>query len=109
MHLLDGERNCSDFLHEFRADLVGNRTATRAGHEHARVTGVDADFFFYAPQELQRLFGLLGLVALVVLPKNFVGSRVDDGCFHRRRTHIEPNHELGVMIVRPLGRQWGDL
>ena len=104
MHLLDGERNRRNFLHEFRADLVGDRSAAGAGHEHARVVAVDADFLFDAAQEFERLLRLLGFVALVVLPENLVGRRVDDGRFYRRRTHIEAHHELRVMIVRPLRR-----
>ena len=49
---------------------------------------VDAGFRFHAPQKLQHLFRLLGFVALVVLPENFVGRGVDHNGFHRGRAHV---------------------
>ena len=55
---------------------------------------VDADFGFHAPQELQRLFRLLGFVALVVLPQNLVGRGIDHDRLHRGRADIEPNQKL---------------
>ncbi len=84
MQLLDGERNRGDFLHELGADLVGDTSAARTGHEHAGVVAVDADFGFNAPQEFERLLRLLGLVALVVLPQDLVGVGFHHGGLDRR-------------------------
>jgi hypothetical protein len=44
--------------------------AAGAGHEHARVVAVDADFGLHALEKFERLLRLLGFVALVVLPEN---------------------------------------
>jgi len=70
---------------------------------------IDASFFFHAPQEFQRFLGLLGLMALIVLPQNFVAGSIDDRRFHRCRADVEPNQEFSAMIVRPLRRQRSDL
>ena len=109
MHLFYGERNCRDFLHELGADLFGDAAAARAGHEHAGVVAIDPDFFFHAAQKLQSLFRLLGFVALVILPQNLIGRRVNDGSFHCGRADVEPDQKVSVMVVRSLRRQGGDL
>ena len=100
MQLLHGERNGGDFLHELRVDQVGNARATRAGNEHARVVAVHAHFRLNAAQELQGLFRLPGLVALVILPENFVGRGIDDNGFHGGGTNVEAHHEPCLVIVR---------
>ena len=83
MHLLHGQRNRGDFLHELGADLLGNRAAPGAGHEHAGVVAIDADVGFHAAQKFQRLLRLLGLVALVVLPQDLIRRRIHHHGFHR--------------------------
>ncbi len=100
MHLLDRQRNRRDFLHELRADLLGDGAATGAGHEHARIVAIDADLRLHALEKLQRLLRLLGFVALIVLPKDLVGCGIDDHRLHRGRAHVQPDHELAFMVVR---------
>src|SRR4029079_5747273 len=53
-----------------------------------------------ALQEFKRLLWLLGLVALVILPEHFVASGLHHNSLYRRRTHIETNHELGLVVAR---------
>ena len=84
MQLLDCERNRGDFLHELRANLIADRSAARARHEHARVMRVDADFGLHALQKFQRLLRLLGFVALIVLPQHLIAGSVNHDSFHGR-------------------------
>ena len=109
MQLLHRQRNRRDFLHELRANLLGNPAATGAGHEHARVVPVDADLGLHAAQKFQGLLRLLGLVALVVLPKNLVGRGVHHCRLHRGRANVEAHQKLSVMVVRLLVGSCGDL
>ncbi len=92
MQLLDRQRDGRDFLHELRADQVGQRAATRAGDEDATVVRSDASFVLHALEELQQLLGLLGFVALVVLPDDLVGFGFDDHGLHRGRADIHADH-----------------
>ena len=107
VQLFDGERNCGYFLHEFCADLVGDRAAAGAGHEHAGVVRVDADFGFHALQEFKGLFRLLGFVALIVLPESLIAGGIDDHRFHRGRADVEPDQKLDCAIVAMHGAAWG--
>ena len=66
MQLLDRQRDRRNFLHKLRADQIGQRAAARAGDEDAAVVRRNAGFVLHALQELERLFRLLGLVALIV-------------------------------------------
>ena len=99
MQLLDRERNRSDFLHELGADLFGDSPAPGTGQKHAGVMAVDAKIGFHALEELERLLGLLGFMALVVLPENLVSCRVDGDRFNRGRADVEPNHEFVFPIT----------
>ena len=99
MQLLDRQRNRRHFLYKLGADLLGDRAAAGTGHEHARVVRIDAGFGFHALQEFQRLFRLLGLVALIVLPEHLVARSIDDHRFHRGRAHIQPHQKLDLAIV----------
>src|SRR5580698_662662 len=83
MHLLHGQRNCRHFLHELRTNLLGDPAPARAGHEHARVAAAHANFSFNPLQEFQRLFRLLGLMPLVVLPQHLVRGCVNHHGLHR--------------------------
>ena len=64
------------------------------GHEHARVVTVHADLGFHAAQKFQRLFRLLGFVALVVLPEDLISGSIDDRRLDRGRAHVEANQEI---------------
>ena len=99
MLLLHRERHRRHFLHKFRADQLGQHAAARPGDEHACVAAVHTDFRLDAAQKFEGLLGLLGLVALVILPENFVGGGVEDHRLHRRRAHIQSNHEAIFAIV----------
>ena len=55
---------------------------------------IDADFGFHALQEFQSLLRLLGLVALIVLPQDLVGCRIDHHGFYRGRADVESDQEL---------------
>ena len=83
MKFLDSQGNGGNLLHEFGANLVGNCAAARAGHEHSSIVPINSNLEFHAFEEFQRLFGLLGLVALIVLPQNLVGRLVDHNSFDR--------------------------
>src|SRR6185312_7965954 len=63
---------------------------------------IDYHFGLDALQKFQRLLGLLGFVALVVLPQHAVAVRLDSDRLHRGGSHIEPDQEPGLVIVRPL-------
>ena len=102
MELFDSKRDCRDFLHEFRADLLCDAAATGAGHEHASILAIDAHLGFHAFQELEAFLRLLGFVALVVLPKDLVGGRIYDNCLDRSRPDVESNEKLGDVVVRLL-------
>jgi len=97
MQLLDRERNRCDFLHELRADQVGERAAARAGDEDAAVVGRDADLVLHALQELQQLLGLLGFVALVVLPDDLVGCRLNHHGLDGGRPHVHTDAVDGAV------------
>ncbi len=94
VELLDGERDGRHFLHELGADERRQRGATRTGHEDAAVAGADADFRFEPPQELERLLGLLGLVALVVRPDDLVPFGLDGHGLDRRRANVDADEIL---------------
>ena len=66
------------FLHEFCAEQGSHAAAAAAGDENAAVAGDDADFLFHALEELHDFFGLLGVMALVVLPEDFVVRGIYD-------------------------------
>ena len=99
MELLDRQRHSCHFLHELRANLLGNRAAARAGQKHARVMAADADVAFHSLQEFEGLLRLLGFMPLVIPPENLVRGRVDNYSFHRGRTDIQSNHEFIVSII----------
>ena len=103
MQLLDRQRNCGYFLHEFRADLVCDSASAGAGQEHTRVVTIDADLGFHPLQEFQGFFRLLGFVALVVLPEHLIAGRIDHHGFHSGRAYVEADHERGVVVVRLFG------
>ena len=86
-------------LNKFRADLVRNRAAIRAGHKHARVMAVDVRFRFHPLQEFQGLLRLLGFMPLIVLPEHLVGRRLDHDGLDRGRTHVKSYQELGTVIA----------
>ena len=88
VHLFDREGDRGDFLHELGAHQIGKRTSTRAGDEDAAVVRSNADLLLHALEKFQQLFGLFGLVPLVVLPDDFIGFSVDNDCLHRRRADI---------------------
>ena len=78
VQLLDGERDGVDFLDELRAQELRHPVAARAGDEHPRPLGREAfDLGLEALAELQHLLRLLGVVTLVVLPEDLVGSGID--------------------------------
>ena len=76
---------------------------------NTRVLRRDADFCFHAAQKLQGLLRLLGFVALVVLPENFVARGFHHHRFHGGRTDVEPHQELRMVVVRLLIRRGRDL
>jgi hypothetical protein len=63
---------------------------------------IDPHLGFHSLQELERLFGLLGFMTLVVLPQHAIRRRVNDHCLHRSRTYVKPDEELGDVIMRLL-------
>jgi hypothetical protein len=100
VQFLHCQRNRSNLLHELGTDLIGNRTTAGAGHEHAGVVPVHADFCFHAAQEFQGFFRLLGFVPLVIAPQHFVGGGICDYRLDGRRTHVESNQEFRFVVVR---------
>src|ERR1041385_6784345 len=99
MKFFDSQRNCSYFLHELRAYLVGSPAAPRTSQEHASIVPVDPHFLLHSPQEFQRLLRLFGLVALIILPKNLITRRIHNDGLHRGGSDIKPDQELCDMIV----------
>ncbi len=102
MEFFDRERDCRDFLHEFRADLLRDPAATGAGHEHASILAINAHLGFHAFQKLEAFLRLFRFVALVVLPKDLVDGRIDDNCLDRSRPDVESNEKLSDVVVRLL-------
>ncbi len=100
VELLDRQRDRVDLLHELRADARARcPPPPRAGDEHAesRRAGIGKSVSMRR-QELEALLGLLGLVALVVLPQDLVGRRVDDHRLDRGRADVEPDVEALVVV-----------
>src|SRR5262249_60404242 len=99
IELLDRERNGVDLLHEFSADEARDAAAARTGDEDAERGIGNGEFFLDAFEEFQDLFRLLGLVALIILPENFVFRRIDYDRLHGRRSNVEADVELFVILV----------
>src|SRR5439155_3852883 len=94
IQVLDRQRDRVDLLDELGADVRGDAAAARAGDEDASLTGLDARVGLHALQELQALFGLLGVVALVVAPDDVLGRQVDYYRLHRGRADVQANHQV---------------
>src|SRR6266849_6560088 len=94
MHLLDGQRYGGHLLHEFAADHGGDSAASRAGDKYAAILGADARFGFDPAQKLQRLFRLLGLMPLIILPDHLVALTPDHNCLDRRRADVQTYHQF---------------
>src|SRR5580765_358941 len=103
MQFLHRERYRRDFLHKLGADLFRDPCAARSGHEDARVVPIDPGLGFHPLQELQRLFRLLGLMPLVVLPQCLIGGSVDYDRLYSRRSNIEPHQKLSLLIMAVMG------
>jgi hypothetical protein len=67
---VDCKRDGMHFLHELRADHLGDGAAPGAGDEDAGVLLRYARLGFHALQKLEHLFRLSRVVALVVLPEH---------------------------------------
>ena len=104
MQLLHRQRNRRDFLHEFCADLVCDSPSSRARQEDTCIVAINSCIGFHPLQEFQRLFRLLGFMALIILPEHLVCSSIDHYRFHRGRAHVKSDQELGVVIVWLLRR-----
>ena len=57
--------------------------------------GDPVDFIVEALQELENFFGLLGFVAMVVLPQDGIGREVHDDRLDGRRADVHSNEEAG--------------
>src|SRR5262249_52877950 len=103
IHALHSERNGVHFLNEFRAEILAQAVAARTGSKHARARCREAlDFGFEALQELKNLFGLFGVVTLIVLPENLVCCSVDDHGFNRGRPDVHADEEIFVHVSWPV-------
>src|SRR5262249_26311846 len=78
-------------------------SAPRSRQKHARVMPVDMDLGFHALQKLQGLLRLFGFVALVILPENLVGRKIDDHGFHGGGTDIQADEKLRLVVMRLFG------
>ncbi len=87
------------FLNQLRADEAFEYLAAAACNEYANLALGQRERFLDAFEELQYLFGLLGLVPLVVLPENLVGPRVHHHRFDGCGTHVEPYHQILVLRI----------
>ena len=50
-------------------------------------------------QKFEHLLGLLGIVALVILPENLVGGGVDHHGFHRGRADVHADEEVFHVVI----------
>ena len=64
-----------------------------------RWRGEAFDFRLEALQKFEDLLRLLGVVALIVLPENLVGSGVDHHGFHRGRADVHADEEVFVHVA----------
>src|SRR5690242_4067473 len=97
IHALHGQRDRVHFLDKLGAEKLGETVAAAARDEHARAGRVEAfDFSFEALAELEDLFGLLGVVPLVIAPEDLVAGGVDDDGFDRGRANVHPDQEVFV-------------
>jgi hypothetical protein len=85
---VDCKRDGMHFLHELRADHLGDGAAPGAGDEDAGVLLRYARLGFHAPQKFEHLLRLSRVVALVVLPEHPVARRIHHYRFHGGGTYI---------------------
>src|SRR3989442_311329 len=88
MQTLDTRRDRDHLLDELAADQRRDETGAGAGEKDAVAAGREAGFALHAPQELDDLLGLPGVVALVVLP-------ADLAVLHHHRLHSGRAHVDG--------------
>src|SRR5262249_41647117 len=89
-----------DLLHELRADQPRDAAASRAGDKNAECGMGNGELFLDAFEELQDLLRLLGLVALIILPEDSIFYRIDHNRLHRRRSDVEADVELFLMLIQ---------
>ena len=99
MEFLDGKGYRRDFLYELGSNLLRNSVPARPGHEHPGIAAVDTGLSFHPLQKLERLFRLLGFMALVVLPQNLVGLSVDHNCLDGGRADIKSDEEFCLLVM----------
>src|SRR6185369_7830106 len=98
MQLLDAGGDRHDLLDELAAHLRRDEAGAGAGEEHPVRPGAEAGLGLHALQELDDLLGLLGVVALIVLPGDLAvvdhrgldgrGADVDADELHETRRPI---------------------
>jgi len=85
---LDGQGDGVDLLDEAGAQRLGEGAAARARDEDANLLGL-REAVADADEEFHRLFGLAGLVALVVAPQDLVGLGIADHRLDRGAADVE--------------------
>jgi hypothetical protein len=100
MLLLDAGGDGDDFLDELAPDQRRDEPRAGAGEEDAIGPGGETGLDLHPPQELDDLLGLLGVVALIVLPGDL--AILDDGGLDGGRADVDADelHETRRPIFR---------
>jgi hypothetical protein len=87
VQLLDGRRDRHHFLHRLAAEQRCQHAGPGAGEEDAIASGAEAALVLDPAEKLEHHLGLLGLMALVVLPPH--GAVLRDGRLDGGRANVE--------------------